>query len=167
PPPPRVLKTILSIVGGVRNPCISSKYFLRPRDGIADSDAGRLWARPEFQVLWPVVVAYPVAVMDRFRWQQIAAENPLHYEYVFEDILPLSGARVVGRPEHDIARLVPGAPSSPGGRSTSLPHSGSWRMWPICLALALRTGTNSSSGMPDNAGAYLKAGTIDRTRCIF
>ena len=82
-----MLKTILSIVGGVRNPCISSKYFLRPRDGIADPDAGRLWASQEFQVLWPVVVAYPVAVMDRLCWQQVAAEDLLHHEYVFEDIL--------------------------------------------------------------------------------
>ena len=79
---------------------------MRPRDGIADPDAGRLWARPEFQVLWPVVVAYPVAVMDRFRWQQIAAEDPLHYEYVFEDILPLSGARVYRTQIRSLARHV-------------------------------------------------------------
>ena len=85
----------MSIVGGVRSPCISSKYFLRPRDPIADPDAGRLWASPEFQVLWPIVVAYSVAVMDRLRRQQIAAEDPLHYEYVFEDVLSLSGARMI------------------------------------------------------------------------
>jgi len=66
---------------------------LCPRDGIADPDAGRLWACPEFQVLWPIVITYPVAVMDRLHWQQITAEDPLHYEYVFEDVLSLSGAR--------------------------------------------------------------------------
>jgi len=33
--------------------------------------------------------------MDRLRRQQIAAEDPLHYEYVFEDVLSLSGARMI------------------------------------------------------------------------
>ena len=61
-----------------------------PRDGIAHPDAGRLWASPEFQVLWPVVVTYAVTMMDGFRWQEVAAEDLLHNDYVFEYVLALS-----------------------------------------------------------------------------
>ena len=67
---------------------------MRPRDGIAHPDAGRLRAGPELQVLRPVVVTYAVAVMDGFRWQQVAAESSLHDDYVFEYIywpLPARG----------------------------------------------------------------------------
>jgi hypothetical protein len=103
----------LSIVGGVRSPCILSKYFVRPRDGIAHPDAGRLRARPQFQVFWPVVVTYAVAVMDGFGWQQVAAEDLLHSDYVFEYVLTPPGARVIRGPEHDISGLVPGTPASP------------------------------------------------------
>jgi hypothetical protein len=52
-----------------------STYFLRPREGIADPDAGRLWASPEFQILWPVVVAYPVAVFALL-WLPALAQIP-------------------------------------------------------------------------------------------
>src|SRR5215813_5298430 len=51
--------------------------------------------------------------------------------------------------------------------TTNQPRSGSWRTWLICLALAARTGTGPSNGMPGSAGACLKAGTIDRIRYIF
>ena len=60
-----------------------------PCDGIAHPDAGRLWAGPEFQILWPVVVTYAVAMMDGFRWPQVAAEDSLYGDYVFEYVLPL------------------------------------------------------------------------------
>jgi hypothetical protein len=54
----------LSIVGGVRGPCIKSKDFACPGDGVAYPDARRLWARPQFQVRRTVVIPYAVAVMD-------------------------------------------------------------------------------------------------------
>jgi hypothetical protein len=63
---------------------------VRPRDGIAHPDARRLWASPEFQVFWPVIVTYAVAVMDGFRRQQVVADDLLYHDYVFEYILPLS-----------------------------------------------------------------------------
>ena len=103
----------MSIVGGVRSPCVTSKYFVCPRDGIAHPDAGRLWASPEFQVLWPVVVTYAVTMMDGFRWQEVAAEDLPHNDYVFEYVLALSRTWVIRGPEHYISGLVPSTPAPP------------------------------------------------------
>ena len=84
----------MSIVGGVRSPCISSEYFARPRDSIAHSDAGWLRPGPEFEIFRPIVVAYAVTVVDGLRRQQVTAQDPFHHDYVFEDVLTFAGPRV-------------------------------------------------------------------------
>jgi len=103
----------LSIVGGVRHPSVTSKNFACPRDGVGHPDASWLRACPEFQVLWPVVIAHAVAVVDRLIWQQVAAEDLLHHQDVLEDVLTFAGARVTGCPGHDITSLVTSAPALP------------------------------------------------------
>ena len=103
----------MSIVGGVRNPRVQSKYFACPRDGIAYSDPGRLGPSPEFEVLRPVIIAHAVAVMDRLVSQQMTAEDLFHDDDVFEDLLTFAGPRVVRRPDHDVPGLMAGAPPFP------------------------------------------------------
>jgi len=52
---------------------VLSEYFACPRDGVAYPDAGWLRLGPEFQILWPVIVSYAVAVVNGLRWQQVTA----------------------------------------------------------------------------------------------
>ena len=103
----------LSIVGGVRNPRIPSKYLARPCDGLAHSDSGWLWPCPEFEVLRPVVLAYAVPMMDGLLTQQVSAEDLFHDEYVFEDVLTLPGSRVTGCPDHHVPGLMACAAAFP------------------------------------------------------
>ena len=53
----------LSIVGGEKFALISREYLARPRDGVTYPYARRLRTRPQFQVLWAIVISYSVAVM--------------------------------------------------------------------------------------------------------
>ena len=96
----------MSIVGGVRNPRIQSKYFACPRDGIVYSDPGRLWPCPEFEILRPVVFAYAVAVMDGLLSQKMTAKDLFHDEDVFEDVLTFASPRMARRPDHDVPGLM-------------------------------------------------------------
>ena len=92
---------------------VAGQYVASPGDGVRDPDAGGLWPGPELQVLWPIVVPDAVTVMDGFLRQQVTAEDVLHDENMFEHVLAtLADSGVPGRPEHDVAGLVPG-PSSP------------------------------------------------------
>ena len=83
----------MSIVGGVRSPCVQSEYFAGPRDSVAHPDAGWLRPGPEFQIFWTIVVAYAVAVVDGLRRQQVRANDALHDDNVFEDVLSFADPR--------------------------------------------------------------------------
>jgi hypothetical protein len=66
--------------------------------------------RPQFEVLRAVVVLDAVDVM--FALDEVSPKDLLGDEDVLEDI-PATRARVVGNPDHDISRLVPGPAASP------------------------------------------------------
>jgi hypothetical protein len=74
----------LSIVGGEKFALISREYLARPRDGVTYPYARRLRTRPQFQVLWAIVVSYPVAVMHGFFREKVASQDLLHDQNVLE-----------------------------------------------------------------------------------
>lgn len=59
---------------------------MRPGERVTDADTGRLRSRPEFEVLGSVVVADAVAVVDRLRIAQVAAEDLFGDQNVLEHI---------------------------------------------------------------------------------
>ena len=61
---------------------------------------------PELQGLWAIVVTHPVEMMHGLLWQQVTAEQLLHNQDVFKNVLPAGGSRVSGCPKHDIALFV-------------------------------------------------------------
>jgi len=46
-----------------------------------------LWARPEFKILWSVVILDAVAVMNALVRRQVAAEQLFGDKDVFEDVV--------------------------------------------------------------------------------
>jgi hypothetical protein len=72
-----------------------------------------LWTDPQFQILGPVVVTDAIEVMNGFVWKERASQHPLHHEDVFEYVAAGSGSRMVGEPDHQVARMMLGLPTLP------------------------------------------------------
>src|SRR5215211_2718769 len=113
-----------------------------PRPGDEVSDALALWLvrGPEFEILRPVVVLQPVAVMHLLMREQWAAEHLAHDQDVLEHVTVLPGIGMAGRclHVHIALSVVPG-------------QSESGTDGPQCLAaleLALVTGAETAPGMP-------------------
>jgi hypothetical protein len=93
------------VVGGGVCP-IPLEDFERPREGVIDPDATRLWTDPQFQIPRPVVMFHTVNVMNRLVGEEMPSQQLLHHEDVLEDVEALASTRVVRSPNHDIARFV-------------------------------------------------------------
>ena len=103
----------MSIVGGAVQPSVELQNLLSPGDSVNGPDARRLRTRPQFQILWPVVVFNAVAVVDRLPGQKVAPEDLLHHEDVLEHVRASGSSWMARGPDHDVARLVAGLPSLP------------------------------------------------------
>ena len=94
-------------------PLVSRQYLARPGNGVTDANPCRLRTGPQFQVLGPVVVFDPIAMMNVLSGQEIPAEHLLHDKNVFKDVPCLIRPGVSWRQNHHVPPLVPRAAASP------------------------------------------------------
>ena len=96
----------LSIVGGVKFALISSDNFACPSYGVTYAYPRWPRSRPQFQVLWAIVVSYSVAMVYGLFWKTVSSQEMLHHQNVFEDVVSLTCPRVSWCPGQHISGLM-------------------------------------------------------------
>ncbi len=65
---------------------IQRQKFFRPFDSVNHALAVKVCAREQFQVLWAVVIAYAISVMNSFNRQQFTAKHLFHYKAMLKHV---------------------------------------------------------------------------------
>ena len=102
---------------------VSSQDLASPGNGVLDTTAVRLWLDPQFEVPGSIIRAHTVPMMDVFAGEEIAPQDGLHHEDVFENVFVVSCAsRVSGRLDVEITPWMP--------RSRCVVALPAWTGWP-------------------------------------
>ena len=92
---------------------VAIKNRTRPLDCVAHTNPRRLRSRPEFEVLRSIVIAHPIAMVNRFTRLQVPSEQLFGDEDVLEYVWARSRSRVARYSQHYVTGLVKRPPSLP------------------------------------------------------
>lgn len=81
---------------------VQIKNLTRPPDEVNDALAVRMGLRPQFKIIWAIIVALSVLVVDGLAWQERPTDHIAHYETVLCDVA-VSAHRIIRREREDVA----------------------------------------------------------------